>query len=81
MPYEYASRAADECIPALIDQLAAGAIDVVAVTSAPQVWRLFDVAQSHRRTERLLAGLGRTTIAAIAGAEPRRRTCRAGTIS
>jgi uroporphyrinogen-III synthase len=64
-PYEYASRAADETILALIDQLAAGAIDVVALTSAPQVRRLFDVAQSHGCSDRLLAGLRRTTIAAI----------------
>jgi uroporphyrinogen-III synthase len=64
-PYEYASRAADETILALIDQLAIGAIDVIALTSAPQVRRLFHVAQSHGLTDRLLAGLGRTTIAAI----------------
>jgi uroporphyrinogen-III synthase len=64
-PYEYASQAADEAIVALIDQLADGAIDVVALTSAPQVRRLFEVAQAHGRTERLLAGLRRTTIAAI----------------
>jgi uroporphyrinogen-III synthase len=64
-PYEYASRAADETILGLIDQLAAGAIDVIALTSAPQVRRLFLVAQSHGLTDRLLAGLARTTIAAI----------------
>jgi uroporphyrinogen-III synthase len=64
-PYEYASRAADETILALIDQLATGSIDVIALTSAPQVRRLFDVAQRHGLTDRLLAGLGRTTIAAI----------------
>ena len=64
-PYEYASRAADEMILALIDQLAAGSIDVIALTSAPQLRRLFHVAQSHGLTDRLLAGLGRTTIAAI----------------
>jgi uroporphyrinogen-III synthase len=64
-PYEYASRAAEETILALIDQLAAGAIDVVALTSAPQVRRLFDVALSHGLIDRLLAGLSRTTIAAI----------------
>jgi uroporphyrinogen-III synthase len=64
-PYEYASRAADEAIIALIDQLAAGAIDVIAVTSAPQLRRLFDVAQAHGSTDRLLAALRRTTIAAI----------------
>jgi len=64
-PYEYTARVADEAILALIDQLAAGAIDVVALTSAPQVRRLFDVAQRHGCTDRLLAGLSRTTIAAM----------------
>lgn len=64
-PYEYASHAADEAIIALIDALAAGAVDVVAVTSAPQVRRLFEVAQANGRGERLVAGLRRTRIAAI----------------
>jgi uroporphyrinogen-III synthase len=64
-PYEYASRAADETILALIDQLATGAIDIIALTSAPQVRRLFDVAHRHGVTDRLITGLGRTTIAAI----------------
>jgi uroporphyrinogen-III synthase len=64
-PYEYASHAADEAILLLIDQLALGAIDIIALTSAPQVRRLFHVAQSHGLADRLLAGLGRTTIATI----------------
>jgi uroporphyrinogen-III synthase len=64
-PYEYASQAADEAINALIDQLAAGAIDVIAMTSAPQLRRLFDVAQINGSTDKLLAGLQHTTIAAI----------------
>ena len=64
-PYEYAARAADEAITALIDQLATGAINVIALTSTPQIRRLFDVAQAHGRTDRLLAGLRQTTIAAI----------------
>ena len=64
-PYEYTARAADEPITTLIDQLATGAINVIALTSAPQIRRLFDVAQAHGRTDRLLAGLRQTTIAAI----------------
>lgn len=64
-PYEYASQAADDAIVALIDALAAGCIDVVAFTSAPQVRRLFDVAQARGRTAELSAGLRRTPIAAI----------------
>jgi uroporphyrinogen-III synthase len=64
-PYEYASHASDEAIATLIDQLAAGAIDVVALTSGPQVRRLFEVAQTRGLTERLRTGLARTTVAAI----------------
>jgi uroporphyrinogen-III synthase len=64
-PYEYASRASDAAIVALIDQMAAGAIDVIALTSAPQVRRLFDVAQSHGGADRLRAGLARTAVGAI----------------
>ena len=88
-PYEYAARAADETILALIDQLAAGSIHVIALTSAPQVRRLFQVAQTNGLSDRLLAGLGRTTIAAIGpvvvDAVRQRglsqRSCRAGPIS
>ena len=76
-PYEYASRAADEMILALIDQLGAGAIDVIALTSAPQVRRLFHVAQSHGLSDRLLAGFGRTAIAAI-GPVVAEAVCRRG---
>jgi uroporphyrinogen-III synthase len=65
LPYEYASQAADEAIEALIDQLATSAIDVLAVTSAPQLRRLFDVAQAQGSTDQLLAGLRHTAIAAI----------------
>jgi uroporphyrinogen-III synthase len=65
IPYEYAARASDEAIVALIDQLVAGTIDVIALTSAPQVRRLFEVAFARGRTDRLLAGLQQTTIAAI----------------
>lgn len=64
-PYEYASEAADAAILALVEQIAAGAVDVVAFTSAPQVRRLFGVAEAHGAGERLAAGLGRTRIAAI----------------
>jgi uroporphyrinogen-III synthase len=64
-PYDYAAEAADDAIVALIDALAAGTIDVVAFTSAPQVRRLFDVAAARGRADPLAAGLRRTRIAAI----------------
>src|SRR5689334_18150337 len=44
-PYVYASAADDERVVALIDRMAAGAVDVIAFTSSPQVGRLFDVAK------------------------------------
>lgn len=64
-PYAYASQAADAAILALIEQLAASVIDIVVFTSAPQLRRLFDVAQAHDAIDRLLGGLQQTTIAAI----------------
>ncbi|HEY3908268.1 MAG TPA: uroporphyrinogen-III synthase [Stellaceae bacterium] len=65
VPYEYASEADDQKVKALIDQMAAGAIDVIAFTSAPQVRRLFEVARALDCEEPLRVGLGRTGIAAI----------------
>ena len=64
-PYEYASEAADAAILALVERMAAGTIDVVAFTSAPQVRRLFAVAEAHGQGDRLADGLRRTRIAAI----------------
>jgi uroporphyrinogen-III synthase len=64
-PYEYASHVADEAIIALIDRMAAGEIDAIAFTSAPQIRRLFDVALAKGRRERLLGGLGQTAVAAV----------------
>jgi uroporphyrinogen-III synthase len=45
--------------------MAAGQIDVIAFTSAPQVRRLFDVAHAQGREEQLKLALQKTTIAAI----------------
>jgi uroporphyrinogen-III synthase len=65
LPYQYASQAEDEKVAALIDQMAAGHIDVIAFTSAPQVRRLFAVARTENREPTLRSALQRTTIAAI----------------
>jgi uroporphyrinogen-III synthase len=76
VPYDYASRAQEEKIAALIDEMAASRVDVIAFTSAPQVRRLFDAAKSLKQEEKLLAGLQTTAIAAIGpvvGAELQRR--------
>jgi uroporphyrinogen-III synthase len=65
VPYEYVSGADDAKVAALIDQMAAGRIDVIAFTSAPQVRRLFDAAHSLDRREKLAAGFQKTIVAAI----------------
>lgn len=64
-PYQYGSQAADDTVAELIDQVAAGAIDAIAFTSAPQIRRLYEVAQARRKTDLLLSGLRKTAIAAI----------------
>jgi uroporphyrinogen-III synthase len=64
-PYRYASKADDERVGALIEQLAHGAIDLIAFTSSAQVDRLQDVARSRQLGEQLRAGLDRTRVAAI----------------
>jgi len=64
-PYRYASGTEDERVVALLEALAAGRIDAIAFTSAPQVERLAQVAQAHRRREQLRAGLERAFVAAV----------------
>lgn len=65
VPYEYASQTEDEKVAALIDQMAAGQINVIAFTSAPQIKRLFDAAHSLKQDEKLRAALQKTIIAGI----------------
>ncbi len=65
LPYEYASAEDDDKVAALIDRMAAGRIDVIAFTSAPQVARLFEVAQATGRAEALQAAFRQTVTAAI----------------
>jgi uroporphyrinogen-III synthase len=65
LPYDYAAAADDDKVAALIDEMAAGRIDAIAFTSAPQVERLFAVAQATERSARLQDALRAVTIAAI----------------
>lgn len=65
LPYAYASASDDDRVIALIDQMATGRIDVIAFTSAPQVARLFAVAQATGRSETLRAAFHATVTAAI----------------
>ncbi|HZU90600.1 MAG TPA: uroporphyrinogen-III synthase [Stellaceae bacterium] len=65
LPYDYASAADDDKVAALIDEMAAGRIDAIALTGAPQVERLFAVAQATERGARLEEALRAAAVAAI----------------
>jgi uroporphyrinogen-III synthase len=64
-PYVYASKSDDGQVLALIDRLAAGAVDVIAFTSKAQVTRLFRFAETANRLDPLRKGLGGTLVAAV----------------
>jgi uroporphyrinogen-III synthase len=65
LPYVYASAAEEQNVAELIDQMAAGGVDVIAFTSSPQVERLFAVAKATQREEALQGALAATAIAAM----------------
>jgi len=60
-PYVYADKADDGAVRALLTQMAAGQVDVIAFTSTPQVERLFNVGPP----DLVKAALERTEVAAI----------------
>lgn len=64
-PYAYAAAAPDEALAELIGKIVAGEIDAVALTSASQARRLFDLARERGETDRLTAALRRTATAAV----------------
>ena len=64
-PYVYVPSVDDDSVRALIAELAAGRIDVIAFTSAAQVARLFAAATAAGLRPPLEAGLRRTAIAAV----------------
>lgn len=64
-PYVYASDSDADKVCALIDELAAGAVDAVAFTSQPQLKRLQSVARQHDRDAALKRGLDRVVVAAV----------------
>ena len=63
--YVYGSRSDDAAVLDAIDAMAAGRVDLITFTSSPQVRRLVDVAQAHRREAALRDALARTTIVAV----------------
>jgi uroporphyrinogen-III synthase len=64
-PYVYASKADDERVAALIEELTAGRVDAIAFTSKAQVQRLLELAQMRRLEAALRSGLERTKVAVI----------------
>lgn len=64
-PYVYASNVDDERVAGLIERIAAGAVDVIAFTSASQVRRLWAVARKYGTEELLRTGLASAVVAAV----------------
>lgn len=64
-PYTYAPAAHDEAVKALIEEMAAGRVDVLAFTSAPQVRRLAEVGAEFNLQEKLAEAARRTKFAAV----------------
>jgi uroporphyrinogen-III synthase len=65
LPYVYDAQAADANIVTAIDEMAAGRVDAIALTSSGQVRRLVDVARAHQREAQLRDGLAQTPIASV----------------
>jgi uroporphyrinogen-III synthase len=65
LPYIYDAKAADGNILTALDEMAAGRIDAIALTSSGQSRRLFDVAKAHGLGDRLMEGLKQTPIASV----------------
>jgi len=65
LPYAYDAQAADANIVIAIDEMAAGRIDAIALTSSGQIRRLIEVAHAHGSEARLREGLERTAIASV----------------
>jgi uroporphyrinogen-III synthase len=63
--YVYGSQSEDGQVADVIDDMAAGRVDLIAFTSSPQVTRLRNVAAASGRAAALQAGLARTTVAAV----------------
>lgn len=64
-PYVYAPDAHTGQVADLIAAMERGEVDLLAITSSPQVQRLFEVAESRGLADALRRGLGRTCVAAV----------------
>jgi uroporphyrinogen-III synthase len=65
LPYVYTPASDGERVAELITLLAAGQVQVLVITSSPQVDRLFEVAAERNLTESLMQGLARACVAAV----------------
>lgn len=65
LPYVYDAQAADANIITVIDEMAKGAVDAIALTNLGQVRRLIEVARARGSEARLREGLARTPIASV----------------
>jgi uroporphyrinogen-III synthase len=65
VPYVYASAADEARVVAMIREMAAGAVDLIAFTSSPQLRRLRQVARAHDCEKALAAGFANTKLAAV----------------
>jgi uroporphyrinogen-III synthase len=64
-PYVYDAKAAETNIVTAIDEMAAGAVDAMALTNLGQIRRLIEVARAHGYETRLREGLAKTPIASV----------------
>jgi len=64
-PYVYDSKAAETNILSAIDEMDAGRVDAIALTSSGQVRRLMDAARAHGRDDQLRSALAKTPIASV----------------
>jgi uroporphyrinogen-III synthase len=65
LPYVYDAKAAEPNILAAIDEMAAGRIDAIALTSRGQARRLIDAATSHGLESKLKEAMKRTKVASV----------------
>jgi uroporphyrinogen-III synthase len=65
LPYVYDAQAADANIVTVIEEMAQGRVDAIALTNLGQVRRLIEVARAHGSEARLREGLERTPIASV----------------
>ena len=65
LPYRYASDAEAGRVRQVIEEMAAGRVDLIAFTSSPQLRRLEEVAGASKLEAALRDGMARTRIAAV----------------